>query len=480
MLALGALALPVPAHGAALSVTPGVATAGAPVTVTARGLKPRAAGVARLPGARSRGLRVDAQGRASVVLTLRGSAHGSRRLTVRAGGTGVSTRLTVVARRRPPSTLGAVTGGPRVLLAPSRGRAGDRLTVRISGFGRRAVTVRLGAVTVARGRATRRALVLSPTVPALGSGPQRLVVRSARTTLALAFELLPSVAVVQPPPAPPPPPVPPPDAVFVGAGDIATCNSTGDEATAALLDSIAGTVFTLGDNAYPTGTLSQFNDCYDPTWGRHKARTRPAPGNHEYDTQRRRRLLRLLRRERRPGRPRATTATTSAPGTSSCSTATARSSAAAGRLGAGAVAARRPRRAPGELHARATGTTRASAPARARQRRRRCSRSGRRSTTPAPTSCSPATTTTTSASRRRRRPAPPIRGYGIREFVVGTGGASHSTFATVAANSEARNADTFGVLKLTLRAAGYDWQFVPEAGKTFTDTGTGACHGAPA
>ena len=87
-------------------------------------------------------------------------------------------------------------------------------------------------------------------------------------------------------PAPPPPPPPPPGstAVLVGAGDIADCSSGGAEATAALLDGIAGTVFTAGDNAYSSGSTGEFADCYDPTWGRHKARTRPAPGNHDYNS----------------------------------------------------------------------------------------------------------------------------------------------------------------------------------------------------
>jgi hypothetical protein len=66
---------------------------------------------------------------------------------------------------------------------------------------------------------------------------------------------------------------------------------------------------------------------------------------------------------------------------------------------------------------------------------------------------------------------------GIREFVVGTGGKnSHRTFATVKANSEIRQADTFGVLKLTLHPSSYDWEFVPEAGKSFHDSGSGSCH----
>ena len=69
---------------------------------------------------------------------------------------------------------------------------------------------------------------------------------------------------------------------------------------------------------------------------------------------------------------------------------------------------------------------------------------------------------------------------GIREFIVGTGGANHTSFVTVAANSELRNSSTFGVLELTLHPTSYDWNFVPEAGQTFTDSGTTACHGATA
>ena len=65
---------------------------------------------------------------------------------------------------------------------------------------------------------------------------------------------------------------------------------------------------------------------------------------------------------------------------------------------------------------------------------------------------------------------------GIREFVVGTGGKNHYGFVSVQPNSEARNSDTYGVLQLTLRPNGYDWKFVPEAGKTFTDSGSGSCH----
>jgi hypothetical protein len=76
------------------------------------------------------------------------------------------------------------------------------------------------------------------------------------------------------------------DPVLVGAGDIGVCGATGDEDTAALLDATAGTVFTAGDNAYESGSAQNFAQCYEPSWGRHRARTRPAPGNHDWETDR--------------------------------------------------------------------------------------------------------------------------------------------------------------------------------------------------
>jgi acid phosphatase type 7 len=88
----------------------------------------------------------------------------------------------------------------------------------------------------------------------------------------------------QPPTTPQPNPSPPGPQTFVGAGDIAICDIGAQEATARLLDGIGGTVFTLGDNAYPNGRAEDFSRCYDPAWGRHKARTRPAPGNHDYNS----------------------------------------------------------------------------------------------------------------------------------------------------------------------------------------------------
>jgi hypothetical protein len=65
---------------------------------------------------------------------------------------------------------------------------------------------------------------------------------------------------------------------------------------------------------------------------------------------------------------------------------------------------------------------------------------------------------------------------GLREFVVGTGGVGHYGFGKILAVSQARNADTYGVLKLTLRPGGYDWQFIPIEGQSYTDSGSTNCH----
>ena len=67
----------------------------------------------------------------------------------------------------------------------------------------------------------------------------------------------------------------------------------------------------------------------------------------------------------------------------------------------------------------------------------------------------------------------PLRG--IRSFVVGTGGRSHYPTLLPRRGSVVRNSSTYGVLKLTLRPAGYDWAFLPVAGGTFRDTGTATC-----
>ncbi|HEX2068953.1 MAG TPA: alkaline phosphatase, partial [Actinomycetota bacterium] len=65
---------------------------------------------------------------------------------------------------------------------------------------------------------------------------------------------------------------------------------------------------------------------------------------------------------------------------------------------------------------------------------------------------------------------------GVRQFTVGTGGKSLYPFGTIRANSEAQNNTTYGVLMLKLQPSSYSWRFIPEAGKTYTDSGSTACH----
>src|SRR5439155_1412376 len=73
-----------------------------------------------------------------------------------------------------------------------------------------------------------------------------------------------------------------PPVTLVGAGNIANCNTQNDDATAALIDNVPGTVYTTGDNIYGDGSLTDFQNCYGTSWGRHKARTRPASGHKDY------------------------------------------------------------------------------------------------------------------------------------------------------------------------------------------------------
>src|SRR5258708_4084363 len=73
------------------------------------------------------------------------------------------------------------------------------------------------------------------------------------------------------------------DPVVLAAGDIASCSSSGDEATASLLTARpSARVVTLGDNAYESGTSTEFANCYGPSWGARRSLTYPAPGNHDY------------------------------------------------------------------------------------------------------------------------------------------------------------------------------------------------------
>jgi choice-of-anchor A domain-containing protein len=260
-------------------------------------------------------------------------------------------------------------------------------------------------------------------------------------------------------------------AVFVGAGDIADCGSNAAGATAQLLDSIPGTVFTLGDNAYPDGATDEYNNCYEPTWGHHKARTHPALGDNDYNTG------------------------TASPSfdyfgaalgdpnkgyysydvgawhiitlNSNCS-----------EIGGCGLDSDQGRWLQADLAAHPTACILAI-------HHQPLFSSGGGSTAVQdfwePLYAAGADIVLSGHRHTYERFAQQDPsgvadpGRGIRQFVVGTGGASLHSFDSEAPNSEVRNDTTHGVLKLTLHPTSYDWEFVPIAGETFTDSGSTNC-----
>ena len=265
------------------------------------------------------------------------------------------------------------------------------------------------------------------------------------------------------------------DPILVGAGDIAGCKTSGDEATAALLDEIPGTVFTIGDNAYDNGTLAEFNDCYGPSWGRHKERTRPVPGNHEYNTTNANGHFRYFGAA--GGDPddgyysydlgswHVVAINSNCSEVGGCGVGSRQEK----WLRADLAASTRPCTVAYWHHPLFTSGADHPASSRMRPLFKVLYEHG-------------AEVVVSGHNHNYERFAPQTpageldEDRGIRQFVVGTGGKSHYGFNAAKPNSEVRNATTFGVLELTLRQTGYDWRFVPEAGGTFTDSGSGDCH----
>jgi hypothetical protein len=268
--------------------------------------------------------------------------------------------------------------------------------------------------------------------------------------------------------------------VLVGVGDIADCNDPGDEETADLLDGIAGTVITLGDNAYDDGTDEQFASCYHPSWGRHKARTKPSVGNHDYFT---------------PGATGYFNYFGAAAGdpaegwysydvgdwhiivlNSNCS-----------EVGGCELSSPQGQWLQADLAANPSACTLAY------WHHPRFDTPSSGPPTPEPElldfwqALYDAEADVVLVSHRHnyerfalQDPNGVADSQGLRQFVVGTGGKSLSPFGpSIAPNSEVRDNSTFGVLKLTLRPTSYDWEFIPVAGGTFTDSGSGACVGIP-
>jgi 3',5'-cyclic AMP phosphodiesterase CpdA len=268
---------------------------------------------------------------------------------------------------------------------------------------------------------------------------------------------------------PTPPPITPTTETLVGAGDIAMCNEPGAAQTARLLDTIAGTVFAAGDLAYMQGSERNFRECYAPTWGRHRDRTYPVPGNHEYETPGAAAYFAYFgARAGMPGR-----------GYYSY------------RLGAWLVLALDSNVPMGagspqyewlraELQANPTTCTLAyahhplfsSGPNGGSSRMRPVwdllYQHG-----------AEIVLTGDDHLYDRQAPQDPTGRYdptrGIREFVVGTGGATLYQVVKPGANSEVRYSG-WGVLKLTLAESSYSWEFIPVEGGSFRDSGSGSCH----
>src|SRR5258705_3491133 len=269
-----------------------------------------------------------------------------------------------------------------------------------------------------------------------------------------------------------------PPEIFVGAGDMATCSTNNDEATAALLDNIPGTVFILGDNVYENGTDTEYANCYNPTWGRHKARTKPSAGNHDYNTNGATGYYKYF-------------------------------GAAAGdptkgyysfELGAWHIIV---------LNSNISMTVTSAQvnwlKADLGAHPNLCTAAYWHHPLYSSTSGTGSGGVTYSTVRplvdalyaggadlmlgghrhfyERLAPIKPDGSrdadFGVREIIAGTGGRSGGDVANPFPASEARNGSTYGVLKLYLYEDSYAWKFIPVAGKTFTDSGSTACHGVP-
>jgi hypothetical protein len=260
-----------------------------------------------------------------------------------------------------------------------------------------------------------------------------------------------------------------PPAFLVGAGDIGLCGSPGSEMTARLLDTLGGTVFAAGDNAYPVGSADDYRNCYHPSWGRHRARTRPAPGNHEYMSPNAAPYYEYFGGNAGPF----------AAGYYSYD------------VGAWHLVALN-----SEVDIASGGGQQHWLRADLAANRGRCVAAywhrPRFSSGPHGDNVDMQALWETlyendvellisGHDHLYERFAPqdaagrpdPIRG--VRQFVVGTGGAPIYGVKATRPNSEVQGAD-WGVLRLTLLAGRYEWEFVPVAGASFRDSGASACH----
>jgi hypothetical protein len=259
---------------------------------------------------------------------------------------------------------------------------------------------------------------------------------------------------------------------LVGAGDIASCRRDQAEATAKLLDKIGGTVFTAGDNAYVKGTMQEFVECYGLSWGRHRQRTRPSPGNHDYDSPQAAPYFKYFGANAGPvGR-----------GFYSYD------------LGAWHIVSLN-----SNLNAFTWGKAQEdwlrqdlmankSACKLAYWHHPWVSSGHRHGNHPhmrnlveilARHSVDVAVSGHDHIYERFRPLDADGKAHprGLRHFIVGTGGAPLYKIGVVKPHSEVRDATSHGVIKFTLHAGRYEWEFIPIAGRAFRDRGSANCHG---
>ena len=268
------------------------------------------------------------------------------------------------------------------------------------------------------------------------------------------------------------------DPVLLAAGDIANCEILeGAEATAKIIEGIPGTVAAIGDLALKDGTAEEFANCYDKTWGAFKSRTRPVPGNHEFHIGGATPYFQYF----------GAAAGDPSKGYYSYDLGAWHIVALNGECkdlgGCQAGSAE-------ETWLRADLKSDPAACTLAYWHEPLFSSGAKHGDSPAyrdfwrDLQDARATIVLNGHDHDYERFAPqdpdgradPQRG--IREFVVGTGGNHERDFATAPQpNSEVRMTGIFGILKLTLHPRGYDWEFIPQAGKSFHDAGTGECRG---
>jgi hypothetical protein len=266
------------------------------------------------------------------------------------------------------------------------------------------------------------------------------------------------------------------DPVILAAGDIADCTTPNDELTADLLDTLAGTILTLGDLAYENGSTADFDNCYDPTWGRHFGRTKPSPGNHEYNTANAAPYYAYF----------GAAAGDPTKGYYSFDIGTwhiVSLNSNCNFIGGCGV------NSPQQLWLKNDLRTHPAACTLAYWHHPRFSSGSHGNNSFMQAMYQTlydygADVVLAGHDHHYERLKPQTAtgvedaAYGVRQFVVGTGGRTLYTLGTIKPNTEIRDNTSYGVLQMTLHATSYDFSFLPAAGSSFTDTGSGTCHGA--